>query len=116
MSAQTFKNYNGLSSDRPHLFFACDRNGTSRLYTSAVGHEETLASRESCRAKRPVHPRQPTFMRGVDRAADTWPGSDIADRKGQLGLIDLVDGVLIGDISNYRLILLRLEAEGKGRA
>ena len=29
---------------------------------SLNGHEETLASKEGCRAERPVHPRQPTFM------------------------------------------------------
>jgi len=27
-----------------------------------IGHEETLASKESCRAERPVQPRQPTFI------------------------------------------------------
>jgi hypothetical protein len=42
--------------------------------------------------------------------------SEIADLKGQLGLIDLVDGVLIAEISSFRLLLLRDEAGGKGRA
>ena len=38
--------------------------------TAARGHEKTLASKESCRAERPVHPRQPTFMNEYTTALD----------------------------------------------
>jgi len=35
-----------------------------------TGHEETLASKESCPVERPVDPRQPTFMNAYTMAVD----------------------------------------------
>ena len=67
---QFLERANGERCENRHIRTAAFSLVESRDHPALPGHEETLASKESCRAERPVHHRQPTFMNEYAMAVD----------------------------------------------